>query len=115
MGLGDQDFCWRLEPGKCFYTPEAILTFSDQGFHELSAHYHRIIRENVCPGRYLEQQRPVLLNNWEATYFHFDTGKIVSLAKEAADLGIEMLVLDDGWFGNRNDDNTCLLYTSRCV
>ena len=108
MGLGDQDFCWRLEPGKCFYTPEAILTFSDQGFHELSAHYHRIIRENVCPGRYLEQQRPVLLNNWEATYFHFDTGKIVSLAKEAADLGIEMLVLDDGWFGNRNDDNTSL-------
>lgn len=108
MGIGNENFCWNLEPGECFYTPEAILTFSNQGFHDLSDHYHRIIRENVCPERYLKQPRPVLLNNWEATYFQFNAEKIINLAREAASLGIEMLVLDDGWFGKRNDDNTSL-------
>lgn len=108
MGIGTEDFRWKLEPGAHFDTPEVILTFSDEGFHGLSERYHRVIRENVCDSRYLEQRRPVLLNNWEATYFDFDTEKIIDLAKEAAALGIEMLVLDDGWFGERNDDNTSL-------
>ena len=101
MGLGDENFNWKLNPKETFYAPEAILTYSNQGLNGLSHNFHRIIRENVCQKKYLEERRPVLVNNWEATYFNFDTDKILALGKQAKELGIEMLVLDDGWFGKR--------------
>ena len=104
-GISDEYFNWCLSGGDSFYTPEAILSFSSEGLNGLSHNYHRVIRENVCDPKYLDRKRPVLINNWEATYFDFDTEKIITLARQAKELGIEMLVLDDGWFGNRNDDN----------
>lgn len=104
-GINSENFHWTLDAGACFTAPEAILSYSTDGFNGLSHQYHDIIRENVCDPKYMDIRRPVLLNNWEATYFDFDRDKIISLAKEAKELGIEMLVLDDGWFGARNDDN----------
>lgn len=108
MGIHDENFSWRLEAGDTFYAPEVILSYSNQGFNGLSQKYHRIIRENVCDSRYLTKRRPVLINNWEATYFDFTAEKILSLAKQAKEIGIEMLVLDDGWFGKRNSENAGL-------
>lgn len=104
MGLSDEMFSWRLQPGEDFYTPEAALCFSSEGFHGLSRAYHRFIRTHVCRGSYRDIPRPVLINNWEATYFQFTGEKIIAIAKQAAELGVEMLVLDDGWFGRRDDD-----------
>lgn len=108
MGIQDENFSWNLDAKKSFCTPEAILSYSTEGLNGLSQNYHRIIRENVCHARYLDVKRPVLINNWEATYFDFDSDKIICLANQAKELGIEMLVLDDGWFGKRNDDNSGL-------
>ncbi|MBR3367190.1 MAG: alpha-galactosidase, partial [Lachnospiraceae bacterium] len=108
MGIHDGAFSWELRPGERFVTPEVILSFSSEGFTKLSHNYHRIIRRNVCRGRYRLTQRPILINNWEATYFDFNEEKIMRLARQAAELGIEMFVLDDGWFGARNDDNAGL-------
>ncbi len=108
MGIHDQFFSWNLGEGEVFDTPEVILSRSEKGFNGLSQNYHRIIKENVCNPRYQNIRRPVLINNWEATYFDFDTDKILTLARQAKDIGIEMLVLDDGWFGKRNDDNSGL-------
>lgn len=108
IGMNDENFNWRLPAGNSFYTPETILSFSSQGLNGLSHNYHRVIRENVCDMKYLDMERPVLINNWEATYFDFNTDKIIALARQAQELGIEMFVLDDGWFGIRNDDNTGL-------
>ena len=107
-GISDDNFSWNLAAEDSFYTPETILSFSNRGLNGLSGNYHRAIRENVCDIKYLDMKRPVLINNWEATYFDFDTAKIISLAQQAHELGIEMLVLDDGWFGNRLDDNAGL-------
>lgn len=107
-GIHDNNFSWNLKAGDMFYAPEVILSYSNKGLNGLSGNYHRLIRENVCDIKYLNQKRPVLINNWEATYFDFDTDKIINLAKQANELGIEMLVLDDGWFGNRLDDNAGL-------
>ena len=103
-GIHDDGFTWNLQPGMDFQTPEAILSFSNEGLNGLSHHFHRIIRENICDPRYLKEKRPVLLNSWEAAYFHFDETSIYELAVQAKELGIEMLVMDDGWFGERNDD-----------
>ena len=98
MGLSDEMFSWKLEPGETFDTPEAVLSYSANGFSALSWNLHRLIRSHICRSAYRDTKRPVLINNWEATYFDF-TG-----AKQAAELGVEMLVLDDGWFGKRDDD-----------
>ena len=108
MGINDANFCWHLEPGEEFTAPEVIMTYTREGLNRLSGNYHRIIRENVIDGKYFDIKRSVLINNWEATYFDFNTEKILRLADEAHALGIDMLVLDDGWFGKRNDDNTGL-------
>lgn len=108
MGLGDESFSWLLQPHETFVAPETVLVYSDEGLGEMSRIYHRLYRKHLIRGEYRDKARPVLVNNWEATYFNFDEEKIVSLAKEAAVLGIELLVLDDGWFGKRNDD-TCSL------
>lgn len=104
-GIHDDGFLWNLQPGMEFQTPEAILSFSHDGLNGLSHHFHRIIRENVCDPRYLTEKKPLLLNSWEASYFNFDEESIYELAVQVKDLGIEMLVLDDGWFGERNDDH----------
>ena len=98
----------RLTPGESFQTPEAILSFSTEGLNALSRNYHRVIREQVIAPRWRHVKKPVLVNSWEACYFDFDAEKILELAGAAKELGMEMLVLDDGWFGKRNDDTTSL-------
>ena len=108
MGLLDEMFEYPLEQGKEFYTPEVAMAYSQNGLTSLSHLYHKLIRYHVCRGKYKTSRRPVLINNWEATYMNFNGDKIVDIAKQAAELGVEMLVLDDGWFGNRNSDNSGL-------
>lgn len=108
MGIHPELFSWTLQPGESFYTPEAVLTYSDTGLETLSHRFHKVIREHVCRGKYQLAERPVLINNWEATYFDFDAEKIYNIAKEAATLGVDMLVLDDGWFGKRDSDDSGL-------
>lgn len=107
-GIHPEGFGWRLAPGESFRTPEAILSRSGEGLNGLSRNYHRVIRDHVIPPRWRSGHRPVLVNSWEAAYFDFDAEKILRLARSARELGMEMLVLDDGWFGRRNDD-TCSL------
>lgn len=108
MGLNDDLFEYPLGVNEEFTVPEVIMTYSDQGFSELSHRYHSCIRNHVCRGRYVNTTRPVLINSWEAAYFDFTGETIVNLAREAAELGIDMVVMDDGWFGYRNDDNSSL-------
>lgn len=108
MGLQDELFSCTLEAGEVFYGPEVILSFSAEGLAALSHNFHRIIRHNVCRGIYKTTRRPVLINNWEATYFDFDGEKLYRIAEQAAELGVEMFVLDDGWFGERNSDKAGL-------
>ncbi|MCD8383156.1 MAG: alpha-galactosidase [Clostridiales bacterium] len=105
MGIHDEQFRWTLRPGERFQAPEALLTFTHRGLGQLSRNYHRFLRSNLCRSPWVNRRRPVLLNNWEATYFDFDTDKIISIARQASALGVEMLVLDDGWFGTRDDEN----------
>ena len=105
MGLQDELFSYHLNPGSTFYAPEVIMSCSDEGLTRLSHNLHRLYRKHLCRGRYRDIPRPVLINNWEATYFDFDGGKLERIAAQAKELGVEMLVLDDGWFGNRNSDN----------
>lgn len=104
MGIHPDLFRWELKAGETFSTPEVMLSYSDTGLETLSHHFHQAIREHICRGKYQLADRPVLINNWEATYFGFDTEKILHIAEEAARLGVDMLVLDDGWFGKRDDD-----------
>ncbi len=108
MGLQSDLFHYPLEKGQELVIPETILTYSDQGFGKLSRQYHKCIREHICRGKYQKQIRPILLNSWEAAYFDFTGETILKLAEEAAELGIDMIVMDDGWFGKRNDDNSGL-------
>ena len=108
IGISDEMFDYKLEPGEVFHTPEAALAYTGNGLSALSHMYHRLIRHHICRGFWKEKRRPVLINNWEATYFDFTGEKILSIAGEAANLGIEMFVLDDGWFGKRDDDNSGL-------
>ena len=108
IGIGTEYFNWKLESGQFFQTPEAIMAYSESGLNEFSFLYHRIIRENVCPRIFRDVKRPVLINNWEGTYFDFDEKKVMEIQDAASDLGCEMFVLDDGWFGARNSDNAGL-------
>ena len=108
MGLNDELFAYPLGVNEEFTVPEVILTYSNGGFSELSHRYHSCIRNHVCRGKYVNTARPILINSWEAAYFDFTGDTIVNLAKEAVNLGIDMVVMDDGWFGKRNDDNSSL-------
>ncbi|WP_454971561.1 alpha-galactosidase [Dorea sp.] len=108
MGLQDEMFSYPLAEGETFYTPEVLLTFSGSGMNLLSQNLHRCIRQHICRGKYKESIRPILVNSWEAAYFDFDGDTLYELAKEAKNVGIDMLVLDDGWFGKRDDDNSGL-------
>ena len=108
MGISPIDFKWKLPVGESFETPEVVLVFSHEGTGKMTRIYHDLFRNHLIRSTYLHKKRPILINNWEATYFDFDTDKLISIAKKAASLGIEMLVMDDGWFGKRNDDNSSL-------
>lgn len=108
MGLHDENFHYPLAKGEKLVVPETIHTCSNNGFTELSQRYHRCIREHICRGKYSRQTRPILLNSWEAAYFDFNGETILKLAESAAELGIDMVVMDDGWFGKRDDDNSGL-------
>lgn len=104
MGINPEQFCFPLEAQESFTTPEVALTYSSQGLAALSHNYHRAYRNNLCRGKYKKARRPVLINNWEATFFDFTGNQLVDIAKNASELGIELFVMDDGWFGNRKDD-----------
>lgn len=106
-GIHPDGFAWHLKPGESFPTPQVLLAYTHKGLGELSRHYHRFLREHVCRGAAL-QTGQVLINNWEATYFDFDADKIYAIAQKSADLGVDLLVLDDGWFGKRNSDTSGL-------
>lgn len=108
IGINRETFSWTLEKGAEFNSPEALLMFSANGFNGLSAQSHAFLTNHVVRSPWKHVKRPILVNNWEATYFDFTDSKIYDLAKSASKLGIEMLVLDDGWFGERNDDTTSL-------
>ena len=108
MGLGEEQFSYPLASGESLIGPEVILSYSGAGLERLSHQLHRCLRRHVCRGKYRDSRRPVLLNSWEASYFDFDGGSLLSLAQEAAALGMEMLVMDDGWFGSRYDDRRAL-------
>ena len=107
-GINPEDFRWELTSGAEFQTPEAVLVYSDEGLGGMSRTFHDLYRNHLIRGSYRDKKRPILINNWEATYFDFDTEKLLAIARQAAPLGIEMLVMDDGWFGNRFDDNRAL-------
>jgi alpha-galactosidase len=104
MGINSFDFKWPLEKGATFQTPEVVMTFSNKGLNGMSRHFHEVIRHHLVNGEWQYKERPILINNWEATYFDFTEKKLVNLAKKAKALGVELFVLDDGWFSNREDD-----------
>lgn len=108
MGINHFDFNWRLESEECFTAPEVVMVYSDAGIGGMSRTYHDLYRNNLCGSQWSKKERPVLINNWEATYFDFDEQKIIDIAKKAKEIGVELMVLDDGWFGKRNDDTTSL-------
>ena len=107
-GIQPRGFLWTLAKGERFETPEAVLTFSDQGLNGASAHFHAFVNEHVVRGDWKKKERPVLFNNWEATFFDFNESKLATMAKKARDMGAELFVLDDGWFGDRNSDTVGL-------
>ncbi len=108
VGIHPADFNWHLNVGETFWTPETVSVYSDSGIGEMSRIFHKLYRYQLCRGEWKTKKRPIVVNNWEATYFNFDDEKLVAIAKDAAELGIEMLVMDDGWFGNRNNDCSSL-------
>lgn len=108
MGIHPENFCWKLEMEEEFTAPEVVLTYSSDGLGQMTRNLHDMYRNHLIRGEYKDKKRPILINNWEATYFDFNTEKLLGIAERAAALGIEMLVMDDGWFGHRGDDNTSL-------
>lgn len=108
MGIHPYQFAWTLKPGESFVSPEAAMSFSGTGLETLSHHFHDGFREHLIRSSFVKKPRPILVNNWEATYFEFDEQKLYDIAKAAKEVGIEMFVLDDGWFGKRDSDYTGL-------
>lgn len=108
IGLNPFQFRWKLSSQESFCTPEAVLVYSEHGLSGMTKVFHELYRKRVCRGMYREKERPVLLNSWEGMYFDINEDKILNLAEEAVDLGIELLVMDDGWFKGRNTDTTSL-------
>ncbi len=108
MGIDTESFGWKLGPGESFQTPEAVLAYSSTGLDGMTHALHDLYRRHLTRGPWRDKPRPSLVNNWEATYFDFDSNKLLDIARTAAGRGIEMLVLDDGWFGCRNTDDNSL-------
>ncbi len=107
-GIQDYDFAWELAPGESFHTPEAVMVYSHEGLGNMSRTYHDIYRQNLVNSQFAFQKRPIVLNNWEATYFDFNEEKLCSLIHKVKDTGIDTFVLDDGWFGKRNGETAGL-------
>lgn len=107
-GINPDGFKWKLENGEVFQTPEAVLVYSDSGLGKMSRVFHGLYRTRLARGKWRDRTRPILVNNWEATYFNFDEDKILKIAGKAKELGLDMFVLDDGWFGHRNDARSSL-------
>lgn len=103
LGINPFDFSWTLEPTESFTTPEVVMTFADKGLNQMSQQFHQFYTDCLVPENFAKKERPVLLNNWEATYFDFDREKLLALADKAAYVGAELFVLDDGWYGRRDD------------
>ncbi len=108
MGINSFDFNWLLDKGESFTAPETIMIYSCRGLTDMSQKFHRLYRKNLARGKWRDKERPILINNWEATYFDFDEEKILRIAEKAKSAGIELMVLDDGWFGKRNSDDCSL-------
>ncbi|MCR5418281.1 MAG: alpha-galactosidase [Lachnospiraceae bacterium] len=107
-GLNPQSFAWNLAPEGRFESPEAVMTYSHKGFNGMSRHMHDFVSEHIVRGEWKKKERPILLNSWEASYFDINEHKLLRLAKAAKEVGIELFVMDDGWFSGRNDDHTSL-------
>lgn len=107
-GIHPENFRWTLSAGESFTCPEVAMVYSGKGFAPMSNAFHRAIRDRLCRGKYQHERRPVLINNWEGTYFDFNADKLVSMAHEAKKLGAELFVMDDGWFGKRDNDKCAL-------
>ncbi len=107
-GINPQNFCFTLEKEEVFETPEAVMTYSCKGFNGMSRHMHKFVQNHVVRGEWAKKERPVLLNSWEAAYFEINERKLLKLASEAAKAGIELFVMDDGWFGERDNDTKSL-------
>lgn len=108
MGINPFNFRWKLSKGESFSSPEVIMVYSSDGIGAMSRTYHKLYRTRLCRGKWRDKVRPVLLNSWEAAYFNFDEEKLLDFAKKGSEAGLELFVLDDGWFGKRNDDTTSL-------
>lgn len=108
LGINQNTFSWELKPNMEFIAPEIALVYSDKGLNKMSQIFHKAYIDLLYKGNFQYKERPIVLNNWEATYFDFNEEKILELAKKSKEIGIELFVLDDGWFGNRNDDNSSL-------
>lgn len=108
MGINPNHFTWKLSPDDVFYAPEVVCVYSPNGIGEMSRIFHRFYNNHLIRGRYKSEKRPILINSWEAAYFDIDSEKLLDFARSAKELGIEMLVMDDGWFGHRNDDKSSL-------
>lgn len=108
LGIHPEAFAWTLEPGGSFDTPQCAAVYASDGLGGMSRKFHLLIQRHLCRGPWRDRPRPVLINNWEATYFQFNADKLAAIAADAARLGIEMLVMDDGWFGKRDDDRSGL-------
>ena len=108
IGMNPAVFSWLLEPGEAFQTPEAVLVFSGEGLNGMSQKYHSLYRSRLARGFWRDRSRPILINNWEGTYFRFTEKRLLAIAEKAKEIGVELFVLDDGWFGKRNSDNCSL-------
>ena len=107
-GINPQSFCFMIAPGEKFEAPEAVMAYSHDGYNGMSQHMHKFVRNHIVRGQWKDKLRPVLLNSWEASYFHINERTLLNLAKAGKDAGIELFVMDDGWFGERNDDTSSL-------
>lgn len=108
MGINPIDFTWVVEPGDEFQSPEVVMVYSDSGMGKMSRTFHDLYNNNLIRGEWKNKKRPLLINSWEGSGFDFDQETLVRYAKEAKKLGIELLVMDDGWFGHRDSDNSSL-------
>ena len=107
-GINPDTFSWNLAAGECFEAPEAVMTYACGGFNDMSRNMHLFVKKHIVRGSWRDRERPVLLNSWEAAYFDINEAKLLRLAKAGKEVGIELFVMDDGWFGNRNDDSSSL-------
>lgn len=108
VGINPQSFCFILQPEESFEAPEAVMSYSAAGYNGMSGQMHKFVRKHIVRGQWKDKERPVLLNSWEAAYFDIDEHKLLKLAKAGKEAGIELFVMDDGWFGERNDDTSSL-------